>query len=399
MKVSITNKEGIELSAELDMPPSGKAGQYAIFAHCFTCSKSFSATRNISRSLTMQGFGVLRFDFTGLGNSQGEFGDSNFSANLADIKTVATWLEENHQAPNLLVGHSLGGAAALFAGAQIASIKAIATVGAPADPVHVEHLFGDNLGELKEKGAAQVNIGGRPFQVKGQFLEDLRTHDIERVLPEMRKALLFMHSPQDTIVSIKNAARLYSLAHHPKSFVSLDGADHLLSKKADSMYVGSVIANWAERYLAIKDDALPEGRVEALLQSETFTTAISVGEHHMIADEPKSVGGHNLGPTPYDYVASGLGACTAMTIKMYAARKKWNVTGIKVAVTHDKKYAQDCAECEQPRTKIDHFNRVIDLSGDLDDSQRKRLLEIANKCPVHKTLEASSVIETELAQV
>ena len=396
MKVSITNKDGIELSAELDMPPSGSANQYAIFAHCFTCSKSFSATRNISRSLTMQGFGVLRFDFTGLGNSQGEFGDSNFSANLDDIKTVAQWLTDNYEAPNLLVGHSLGGAAVIFAGAQIDSVKAIATVGAPADPVHVEHLFGDNLEELKEKGAAKVNIGGRPFHVKGQFLEDLKTHDVEQVLPEMRKALLILHSPQDTIVGINNAARLYGLAHHPKSFVSLDGADHLLSNKSDSMYVGSVIANWAERYLTIKDDALPEGRVEAKLQSEAFTTAISVGEHHMIADEPKSVGGNNLGPTPYDYVASGLGACTAMTIKMCAARKKWDLKGVTVTVSHNKKYAADCDDCELPSTKIDHFTRVVELNGDLDTSQRKRLLEIANKCPVHKTLEASSMIETEL---
>lgn len=395
-RIEIYSDTGIPLSAELDLPPGPNPSTYAVFAHCFTCSKQIGAARNISRALMTEGIGVLRFDFTGLGHSGGSFEDTNFSANVEDIVTVSAWLGENYKSPSLLVGHSLGGAAVLFAGGKIDSIKAIATVGAPSSPGHVSHLFDSSLEELKLDGEAVVDIGGRPFKMKQQFVDDLMAHDAKSTLKDLRKPLLIMHSPQDTIVGIENAAALYSAAHHPKSFISLDGADHLLSQSKDSLYVGQVIANWAHRYLEEKSSSNDSNLVVAELGEDKFTTAISVGEHRFLADEPKSVGGMNMGPTPYDLVASGLAACTAMTLKMYANRKKWVLEDILVSVNHEKKYGEDCESCDTPSSKIDHFDREIRIVGELTSEQRSRLLEIADKCPVHKTLEASSRVITRL---
>lgn len=393
-RIEINSGSESPLSAELDLPPGPKPNIYAVFAHCFTCSKQISAARNISRALNTEGIGVLRFDFTGLGNSGGSFEDTNFSANVEDIIVVSDWLGHNYKAPSLLVGHSLGGAAVLFAGGRIDSIRAIATVGAPSSPDHVSHLFSSSLDQLKLDGEAMVDIGGRPFKMKQQFVDDLQAHDANSTVKKLRKPLLIMHSPQDTIVGIENAAALYSAAHHPKSFVSLDGADHLLSRSQDSIYVGQVVANWAHRYLDFQEAENDSNQVVAELGDDRFTTSISVGDHRFLADEPKSVGGMNLGPTPYDLVASGLAACTAMTLKMYANRKKWVIEDIRVHVNHEKKYALDCDSCDSPSSKIDHFDREILIVGVLDVKQRARLLEIADKCPVHKTLEASSKVIT-----
>ena len=391
--IQFPNAEGTMLSGALDMPANHRPSHYAIFAHCFTCSKNLHTSRNISRALTAQGIAVLRFDFSGLGQSEGEFEDTNFSANLNDIEAAAQWLATHHKAPDLLVGHSLGGAAALIAASRIGSIQAVATIGAPAEPDHVTHLFGENLDELRANGIANVNIGGRPFPLKQQFVDDLTEHNLGDTLTAMRKAILLLHSPQDTIVGIHNAAALYERAHHSKSFVSLDGADHLLTDEEDSMYAGTVIGTWAKRYLKQGETEIRDG-VFVALQGDSYTSEVMIRQHQFLADEPKDLGGRDLGGTPYELVAAGLGACTAMTLKMYANRKDWNLESVEVEVSHNKIHAEECEHCEQETGKVDRFSRKIKVWGELDEQQVRRLNEIANKCPVHKTLETQSDIQT-----
>ena len=397
--LSFTNKNGYQLSAKLNFPVDQKPLAYAIFAHCFTCSKNLIAIKHISRSITAKGIAVLLFDFTGLGDSEGDFESTTFTSNIHDIFAAAEFLDTNYEAPKIMIGHSLGGAAALFAGSQLIGIEAVVTIGAPFDPYHVTKLLSEKIGDIKESGKATVNIGGRPFTIAKSFIEDLEEHNPEAVAKDLRKALLILHSPQDTTVGIENAAKMYAAAHHPKSFISLDGADHLLSKRADSSYAGKMIASWVEKYLnpENKKPALKsKSQVVSKTESGSFTTEIKAGNHHFLADEPESVGGSNLGPSPYDLLSASLGACTSMTLQMYAQRKKWDLKKAKVHVDHSNNYSEDCAGCEKLNSKIDHFTRKIELVGNLDEAQRKRLLEIANKCPVHRTLHASSVVRTEL---
>jgi len=400
IKVSFKNREGHKLTARIELPANRKPGAFALFAHCFTCNKNLSAVRNISRALTAAGFGVLRFDFTGLGESEGDFADTNFSSNIQDIKAAADFLNKEFMAPALLIGHSLGGAAVLYAAAAIESVSAVATIGAPADPKHVKHLISSSIEDINQKGYAEVSIGGRPFTIKQQFLDDLEAVNMADVLSNLKKALLVAHSPQDNIVGIDNAAGIFKNARHPKSFVSLDGADHLLSKSADSDYIGSVISNWARRYISFQEKEKPDTELQVVAHldgEDKFTTHIKAGKHYLIGDEPESYGGNDFGPTPYDFVSAGLASCTAMTIKMYADRKKWNVEEVNVHIEHSKVHAEDCAACEDSKaSKIDWFSRVIELKGDLDEKQRERLLEIANKCPVHKTLTSDIRIKTQL---
>jgi uncharacterized OsmC-like protein/esterase/lipase len=365
-KVSFPNGRGHQLSARLEMPVNRHPHAYALFAHCFTCSSSLAAVRNISRELNLRGYGVLRFDFTGLGNSEGDFVDTNFTTNISDLVAAAEWLAEDHQSPALLVGHSLGGAAVLCASTLISSVKAVATIGAPYAADHVSAHFAEDLQTIEEQGAATVNIGGRPFKIAKQFLDDIKGQRIEDHIKEIDAALLFLHSPQDQTVNIDEAAKLYSAAHHPKSFISLDGADHLLTNASDAHYAGEVIAGWASRY------------------------------HHLTADEPVKIGGNDYGPGPYELVSAGLGACTAMTIQMYARRKKWNVESVEVHINHSKDYATDMVEMETKPTKIDRFDRTLILRGDLDEKQKARLLEIADRCPVHRTLHESVEVVTKL---
>lgn len=395
-KIKFKNKQGQELDAELDLPASKGPHNYVIFAHCFTCNKQFKSVKEISRGLTSEGFGVLKFDFTGLGMSEGEFEETNFSSNIDDLKSAAEYLSENYEAPTLLVGHSLGGAAALKAGSELESIKAIATIGAPFDPEHVAHLFEDKLDEIKESGEAEVHLAGRPFTIKKQFIEDISAQKVKGRLKDMRKSLLIMHSPQDEIVNIENARELYENAIHPKSFISLDGADHLLSNAKDARYAGRVIANWASRYLDIPEtDVKLETDKEVVVElrkEDKFTTEVQAGIHHFLADEPKDVGGENLGPTPYELLNAGLGSCTAMTLHMYARRKGWPLEKVFVHLSHSKKHKDDCEE----GSKLDEFKREIEIEGDLDDKQIKRLVEIANKCPVHETLTKGVTVTTEL---
>ncbi|WP_452223352.1 bifunctional alpha/beta hydrolase/OsmC family protein [Lacinutrix chionoecetis] len=398
-KLNFTNNEGVTLTGRLELPVDQHPHNFAIFAHCFTCNKNFSAVKNISRALTSNGFGVLRFDFTGLGESDGEFENTNFSGNVEDLISASAYLKENYSAPTLLIGHSLGGAASIFSAAKIDSIKAIATIGAPSNPKHVKHLLESSVDEIKANGKAKVNIGGRPFTIKKQFLDDIETKSLPDVAKNLKKALLVMHSPQDTIVGIQNAEDIYIAARHPKSFVSLDGADHLLTKKEDSTYVGNVISNWAKRYISAPETetiATTHQVVASLDNDDGFSTKMKVGNHYLMADEPTSFGGNDFGPSPYEFVSAGLSACTAMTIQMYVKRKGWDLQNVEVHTNYGKTHATDCEDCENTSAKIDTFNRAIKLTGNLDEKQEARILQIADKCPVHKTLHNEVKITTKL---
>jgi putative redox protein len=397
--VEFTNADGEQLIGKLELPVDGKPLHFAIFAHCFTCSKDLKAVRHITLALSQRGFGVLRFDFTGLGESEGDFADTNFTSNVNDIASAAAYLEENYKAPSLLVGHSFGGTAVLMAGSQLDSVKAIATIGAPCEPEHVLHLLQDDIEKIREQGKATVRLAGRDFKIKSQFVEDLENQGMAKLLKEMRgKALLVMHSPQDDTVEVQNARNIYETAHHPKSFVSLDGADHLLTNTKDSTYVGQLIGSWVQRYLKIerKEKLVTDAEVLARLDEGPFLTELLAGDHHLIADEPLSVGGTNLGPSPYELLTAGLGACTAMTIKMYVDRKGWPLEEVKVHLNYDNNYAEDCENCETEDRKIGRFERVVEVKGNLDEKQKERILQIANKCPVHRTLEQGVTIHTSL---
>ena len=400
-KITFNNKTGQLLSGRLEMPINQHPHNFAIFAHCFTCTKNLSAVRNISRSLTSSGFGVLRFDFTGLGESDGDFEDSNFSGNVEDLLSAADYLNKHYKTPSLLVGHSLGGTAVIFAASHLKDVTAVATIGAPSNPEHVKHLFQNSLEEIQATGNAVVNLSGRDFTIKKQFIDDLERQSLPEVAKKLRKALLIMHSPQDLTVSINNAEALYKSAHHPKSFVSLDGADHLLSNKRDSQYAGDVISGWAKRYVGIpqEEPLRTKHQVVASLDKEDgFTTQMKVGNHYMIADEPTSYGGNDFGPSPYELVSAGLSACTAMTIQMYVRRKGWDLENVEVHTSYGKIHAVDCENCDESGAKIDTFEREIKLTGALEEVQIKRILEIADKCPVHKSLHSEIKILTTLLE-
>ncbi len=395
--IKFKNSEELELSARLELPVGKKPQRFAIFAHCFTCGKNSKAATNISRELTQNGYGVLRFDFTGLGQSEGEFEETGFTSNIEDLVSAAAFLKEFYLAPTLLVGHSLGGTAAIHASAKIDSVEAVCSIGAPAEATHVEHLLGENIELIERDGKANVSIGERPFTIGNSFLRDLKKHSTESVLKNLRKALLIMHSPQDSIVEVSNAAEIYSAAFHPKSFISLDGADHLLTNQADAVYASSVLGAWVKRYSPeeTENEFTTENSTAVQLGTDGFTTEIVAGDHRFLADEPKSVGGNNLGPSPYQLLNASLGACTAMTLKMYADRKKWNLTKVTVHLDHSSHYGKDSENPEAAKSKIDVFKRFLEVEGELDENQRSKLLEIANKCPVHRTLTETDVrVET-----
>ncbi|MBY6152509.1 bifunctional alpha/beta hydrolase/OsmC family protein [Vannielia litorea] len=399
-RITFPSASGHALAARLDRP-EGEHLATALFAHCFTCSKDIPAARRIAARLAAEGFTVLRFDFTGLGHSEGEFANTDFTSNVADLEAAAAWLAAQGMAPSLLIGHSLGGAAMLKAARRIESARAIATIGAPFDPAHVTHNFGPAIETIEAEGAAEVDLGGRPFTIRRAFLDDVRAENLAPDIAGLHRALLILHAPRDAVVGIENATQIFTAAKHPKSFVTLDDADHLVTSADDAEYAAEVIATWADRYLDLPEPPAPEGAPEGVTRvseadPEGFLQDVQSGpHHHMLADEPVSFGGTNRGMTPYGFLAAGLGACTSMTIRMYARRKGWPLTHVSVDVTHDKQHATD-AETEAP-AKVDHFHRTIHLTGDLTPDQRQRLLAIADKCPVHRTLEQSSEIATSLA--
>ena len=389
---------GHDLAARLDMP-DGPHLATALFAHCFTCSKDITAARRIAARLAAMGIAVLRFDFTGLGHSQGEFANTSFTTNVQDLHAAHQALSDRGMPPALLIGHSLGGAAVLRAAPDMDSVKAVVTIGAPADPGHVTHNFADAIPAIQRDGQAEVTLGGRPFTIGKDFVDDVSEANLSAALKSLKAALLVMHAPRDATVGIENASQIFLGARHPKSFVTLDDADHLVSKPADAEYAADTIATWARRYIDLQEpevDGPPEGILRVSeADPKGFLQDIQSGPHHILADEPKAFGGTNRGLTPYGLVSAGLGACTAMTIRMYARRKKWPLTHVSVDISHNKAHAVD-ADTARP-DKIDHFTRSITLTGDLDQDQRQRLLEIADKCPVHRTLERTSEVQTTLA--
>ena len=398
---AFTGHSGHRLDARLDLP-EGELRATALFAHCFTCGKDVIAARRIARRLAAMGIAMLRFDFTGLGGSEGDFSATGFTHNVADLVAAAAALADRGLPPALLIGHSLGGAAVLKAALRIDSVRAVVTIGAPFDPGHVLHSFTDALPQIAEQGAAEVTLAGRPIRIGQGFVEDIGGHDLAGDIGRLGRALLVMHAPLDAVVGIENATSIFVAARHPKSFVTLDDADHLLSRPADAEYAAEVIAAWSARYLDLPAPTPLPGAPEGIVRVTEADPAgyvqhIMVGpHHHLLADEPADVGGTDRGPSPYGLLAAALGACTTMTLRMYARRKGWPITQISVDVDHDKVHADDAAT---EGRKLDRFRRTIRLEGALDDDQRARLLAIADKCPVHRTLEAGARVETTLAPV
>jgi uncharacterized OsmC-like protein/fermentation-respiration switch protein FrsA (DUF1100 family) len=402
-RFQFTGEGGHQLAASLDMPEHEPLA-YALFAHCFTCGKDVLAAKRIAVALGAKGIAVLRFDFTGLGSSEGDFANSTFSSNVADLVRAADHLRETRKSPAILIGHSLGGAAILAAAGQILDARAVVTIAAPSDPAHVTGLFKDRIEDIRKHGKVEVSLAGRPFHISSEFLDDIAEHGLMVHVTNLHKALLIMHSPTDDTVGIENATRIFVAAKHPKSFVSLASADHLLTDKRDAAYVADVIAAWAARYLdlAVPEEATDLGEaprhvVVRETRKSKFQQAISVGPHRMLADEPLAAGGEDTGPGPYDLVLAGLGACTSMTMRLYADRKSLPLERVTVTLKHSKIHAEDCAECETKVGMLDQIDRVIAIEGNLDAEARKKLMEIADKCPVHRTLTSEVRILTQAA--
>jgi putative redox protein len=401
-KVTFINSRQEQLAGVMHLPDAGGIRACVLFAHCFTCTKNIKAAVHIAEALAAERIGVLRFDFAGLGESEGEFADTHFSSNVQDLVDAADFMAKTYKAPEILVGHSLGGTAVLAAAHQISSAVAVATIGSPADAEHVLHLLQDDLEAIEKNGEAKVSLGGRPFNVRADFVEDVRTQSVRDGIRSLRKALLIMHSPVDELVSIDEAGSIYANALHPKSFVTLDHADHLLTRDRDSKYAGQVLSAWASRY--IKDEMVmapdvktqSDAVVVASRTQDMFLSTVNAHGHQMLADEPQSYGGTDRGPTPYGYLSAALGTCTAMTLNMYARRKKLPLDQVEVAVRHERIHAEDCQDCETKVGKVDQLSLEIKLTGELDDAQKDRLLEIAERCPVHRTLKSEIRIESTL---
>lgn len=403
IKLEFTGSDGQSIAGLLELPNSNPH-TFALFAHCFTCGKDVVSASRISRSLTTNGFAVFRFDFTGLGSSDGDFANTNFSSNIADLVHATNYLREHYRAPALLIGHSLGGAAVLAAAESIPEASGVVTIGAPADPQHVTKQFACQLDTIEKQGVAEVNLAGRPFTIKKQFLDDLAEHNQPDKIAKLRKALLIFHSPVDQTVSIKEAEKIYKAAKHPKSFVSLDGADHLLTNAADAEYVASTIATWSSRYVTAadaidrQDNPLSKGNVLIAEKNHQFTRTVLSDSHVWLADEPTSVGGSDLGPDPYEHLLAALGACTSMTIRMYANRKQIPLEDVTVELNHSRQHAKDCEECDVKDSQIEVLSRYVTLKGTLTEQQQQRLLEIADRCPVHRTLHSELEVKTILKE-
>jgi uncharacterized OsmC-like protein/alpha/beta superfamily hydrolase len=400
-RLTFGNQEGKQLAARLELPADEKPKAYAVFAHCFSCSKGLKAVVHISRALSMKGIAVLRFDFTGLGDSEGEFSETTFSTNVMDLVAAADYLKRNYEAPKLLIGHSLGGAAILQAASHIPSCKALATIASPSDPSDISRILGSTKQQIEAEGEAELTIAGRSFRIRKEFLDDLEHVKMKDTIRNLDRPLIVLHSPADQVVGIQNAIDIFESAGQPKSFVSLDGADHLLSDNRDSRYAGSVLAAWASKYLDLMEEPpqqrdLKDNRVLVRSGKTGFQTEIIANGHRLIADEPIPAGGADTGPSPYDFLVASLGSCTAMTIRMYADRKQWPLEQVVVRLKHEKIHAEDCRSCETKEGKLDHITREIEPIGPLSKEQRERLVQIANRCPVHRTLTSEITIETGL---
>ncbi len=400
-RLTFTGAGGAKLAARLELPIDGPASAFALFAHCFTCSKNLRAVAHISRALCQEGVGVLRFDFTGLGESEGDFEDTTFSSNVGDLVAAAEFLERDFGPPAILIGHSFGGAAVLQAAARIPASGAVVTIGAPFEVEHVARHFASSLDEIEAHGAAEVVLAGRKFTITKEFVDDLNEQNMTEVVQKLGRSLLIFHSPVDSIVSIENAARIFKAAKHPKSFVSLDDADHLLEREDDSQYVARVIAAWASRYIETPlrpkpDKSHPGSRVVARIGASGYRTDILANGHPLVADEPLSVGGTDTGPSPYDLLLAALGACKTITLRMYADRKGWPLEEVTVALEHRKLHATDAEECEDRPAKLDEIRSGLHLVGPLEEAQRQRLAEIADRCPVHRTLDAGVQLVSKL---
>lgn len=404
IRMTFAGSLGHQLAARLDLPPVG-ARAYALFAHCFTCTKDIVAARQIAAKLASLGIAVLRFDFTGLGSSEGEFQNTNFSSNVEDLVAAADHLRAHYQAPAILIGHSLGGAAVLAAAHRIPEANAVITIGAPSDVAHVLHHFHAHLEDIERDGVAEVTLGGRRFPISRKLVEDAKDQALKHHVANLRKALLVMHAPRDQIVGVEHATAIFTAARHPKSFVSLDSADHLLSQSRDAAYAGEVLVAWASRYLPKQEDA-GEDRHDGVVVTETgagrFQNVVVAGHHHFLADEPTTAGGLDSGPGPYDYLAAALGACTSMTLRLYAEHKRLPLGRVTVSVKHGKLpagHCEDCGEVAEGRTgKIDRFERLISVEGGVDAAMADKLIEIAGKCPVHRTLDARSAVVTKVSR-
>ena len=393
--------DGVILRGLLETPEAN-ISNYALFAHCFTCGKDIAAASRISRALTAQGIAVMRFDFTGLGSSDGDFSNTNYSSNVNDLIAASEFLKNNYKAPSLLIGHSLGGAAVLAAAHNLPEVTAIVTIGAPHHAEHVLHNFSAKLSDIDQNGAAEVALGFRKFTIKKQFIDDVKS--TESKISTLKKALLVMHSPMDTTVNIQEAEKIYKEAKHPKSFVSLDNADHLVSNKDDAEYIAKTIAAWSSRYVqaVFPEKTTPvqveNGHILVEEKDQKFAQRVYSDSHRWLADEPESFGGTNLGPDPYEHLLAALGTCTSMTLRMYANRKKLPLNKISVKLNHERCYVDDCEHCDKAPRQIDQLNREITLEGDLNEEQKNRLLEIADKCPVHKTLHGNPIVKTKLLE-
>ena len=406
-KITFPNARGERIAARLELPEDEQPLAYALFAHCFTCSKDLKAVVNISRALSSNRIAVLRFDFTGLGESEGDFSATSFSSEVSDLVAAANFLESEYEAPKLLIGHSLGGAAVLVAAAGIPSTTAVVTIAAPFSPNNLRGMLGLTTEQIEKDGQATVSIGGRKFTIRKSLLDDLESQHPTETLRRLKAALLVMHSPRDMVVGIENAADIYRAAYHPKSFISLDSADHLLSDARDSRYAGEIIATWAGRYLALPDISTPsrlrpeviDNRVTARTVADGLRTELFANGFPLVADEPVKYGGGNEGPSPYEYLLAALGACTGMTIRMYARSKGWPLEDVVVRLSHQKVHAEDCRDCDEKNRQIDSIERELEFSGELDEGQRQRLLEIAERCPVHRTLTGEVRIGTVLRPV
>jgi putative redox protein len=400
-KLEFPGTDGLMVAGLLETPDANPHS-FVLFAHCFTCGKDVVSASRIARALVSRGYAVLRFDFTGLGSSDGDFANSNFSSNVGDLVAAADFLRENYRAPSLLIGHSLGGAAVLAAAHAMKEVKGVVTIGAPADPEHVLKQFACKIDQISQEGVAEVQLAGRPFTIKKQFLEDLADQYQSEKISSLKKALLVFHSPVDATVSIGEAEKIYRSAKHPKSFVSLDDADHLLTKARDAEYVAATISAWATRYIAEPENIekqaseVTAGHVMVAEKNKQFTRTVIADTHVWLADEPTAVGGSDLGPDPYEHLLAALGTCTSMTIRMYANHKKLPLDDVTVTLSHDRRHIEDCKGCEEAPQKIEVINRTVTLVGDLSEEHRQRLLQIADRCPVHRTLHSDLKIHTQL---